>query len=133
MTHLPMAYASPADSNAHRAASAKPNPDRRNPASRVQILRCIRTEFQEPPTLRLTFAQARRLFGLPQDVCDRVLAELVREQFLAQGMDGRYEKHQPTSRGPLTATAASSPPQGSDHAVRLLMLLAQRPSTASGS
>ena len=120
MTHLPTAYASPVDSNAHCGLPAKPTPERRNPASRDQILRCIRTEFHETPTLRLTLAQARRLFGLPQDVCDRVLAELVREQFLAQGIDGRYERHQPTL-------------QGGDPARRLRLSLAQRPSPVPGN
>jgi hypothetical protein len=92
MTDCPTADGSSVDSNAPDALLVSPTPDRRNPASRDQILRGIRTGFQESPCLRLTFAQARRLFGLREDVCDRVLAELVREQFLTQGMDGRYER-----------------------------------------
>ena len=55
-------------------------PDRRDHASREQLLRRVRAEFSEMPCLRLTPAQARRLFGLRPDICDRVLDELVRER-----------------------------------------------------
>jgi hypothetical protein len=65
-------------------------PDRRNGASREQLLRRIRAEFEEMPCLRLTCGQARRLFGLRSDVCDRVLATLVDEHTLTRGLDDRY-------------------------------------------
>ena len=66
------------------------NPDRRNTAARDQLLHRIREEFEEMPCLRLTFGQARRLFGLPTDVCQRVLVALVREHILTCGPDDRY-------------------------------------------
>jgi hypothetical protein len=64
--------------------------DRRDVASRVWLLQRIRAEFQEMPCLRLTCAQARRLFGLPPGVSERLLAALVAERTLARGPDGRY-------------------------------------------
>jgi len=64
--------------------------DRRDSASRERLQRRIRAEFEEMPCLRLTGAQARRLFGLPPDVCERLLAALVSERTLARGPDGRY-------------------------------------------
>jgi hypothetical protein len=65
-------------------------PDRRDTSSREQLRQRIRGEFEEMPCLRLTCAQARRLFGLRADVCDRVLAEMVREQTLVRGPDDQY-------------------------------------------
>jgi hypothetical protein len=65
-------------------------PDRRNPESRVRLLDRIRGEFREMPCLRLTCPQARRLFAMRADVCDRVLATLVAEGMLVRGDDGRY-------------------------------------------
>jgi hypothetical protein len=64
--------------------------DRRNAASRELLLRRVRAEFAEMRCLRLTGGQARRLFGLRPDVCDRVLRTLVEEHALTCGADGRY-------------------------------------------
>jgi len=64
--------------------------DRRDVASRAELLQHIRAEFQDMPCLRLTCAQARRLFGLPPGVSERLLATLVAERTLARGPDGRY-------------------------------------------
>jgi hypothetical protein len=71
-------------------SSALALPDRRHVASRAELLQRVRAEFQEMPCLRLTCAQARRLFGLPAGVSERVLAALVAERTLAHGPDGRY-------------------------------------------
>ena len=65
-------------------------PDRRNSISRDRLLNRIRAEFREMPCLRLTFGQARRLFGMRADVCERVFASLVREGMLTRGPDARY-------------------------------------------
>jgi hypothetical protein len=65
-------------------------PERRDATSREQLLQRVRGEFEEMPCLRLTCAQARRLFGLPADVCERVLTELVRDCTLLRGPDDRY-------------------------------------------
>ena len=37
----------------------------------------IHTEFQQMPGLNLTLPQAQRLWGLPPDVCDRVVDVLI--------------------------------------------------------
>jgi hypothetical protein len=67
-----------------------PAPDRRDPAAREALLQRIRTEFEELPGQRLTDRQARRLFDLPTEVCERILTALVRERTLTCGSDGRY-------------------------------------------
>ena len=64
--------------------------DRRNIASREQLLQRVRCEFKEMPCLRLTRGQAQRLFGLRADVCARVLAGLVDDGALTRGPDERY-------------------------------------------
>ena len=66
------------------------SPDRRNTVAREQLLGRVRGAFEEMPCLRLTFRQARRLFGVPTDVCERVLIALVREHILTCGPDDRY-------------------------------------------
>ncbi len=57
-------------------------PDRRNQTSREQLLGRVRAEYEELRGLNLTFAQARRLFGLREDVCLRVLTKLMRDGLL---------------------------------------------------
>jgi hypothetical protein len=68
-------------------------PDRRDARSREAMLRRVRAEFQEMPGLRLTLAQAIKLFGVPEDVCARVLTTLVKERALARDIDGRYARY----------------------------------------
>jgi hypothetical protein len=46
------------------------------------IVTRIREEFREMPGLRLTPAQARRLWGLEIDICRQVIDELVAVAFL---------------------------------------------------
>jgi len=46
------------------------------------IVRRVREEFREMPGLRLTPAQATRLWGLESEVCDRVIDALVASAFL---------------------------------------------------
>ena len=74
------------DGTAHPRVSS----DRRSTASREELLRRVRGEFDEMPCLRLTCGQARLLFGLRHDVCERVLATLVQKHILTCGPDGRY-------------------------------------------
>lgn len=47
-------------------------------------LQRARAEFVEMPGLRLTAAQARRLWALDAAVCDAVLADLVETRFLVR-------------------------------------------------
>jgi hypothetical protein len=46
------------------------------------IARRVRAEFREMPGLRLTPAQARRLWGLERETCHAVIEALVASQFL---------------------------------------------------
>jgi len=54
------------------------------------VLQRIQGEFVEMPGLRLTPAQAQRLWGLERDVCDAMLEALVDAKFLAQTRDGAF-------------------------------------------
>lgn len=54
-----------------------------------QLLRRIWGEFSEMPGLRLTQAQARRLWGLDEETCTRILDLLVETKFLCRtGLHG---------------------------------------------
>jgi len=54
------------------------------------VLQRIQGEFVEMPGLRLTPAQARRLWGLERDVCEAMLGALVDAKFLGQTRDGAF-------------------------------------------
>ena len=77
------------------------------------VLQRIQGEYVEMPGLRLTAAQAQRLWGLERDVCDALLGALVDSKFLSQTRDGAYvrtEGARPSSmmngqRGPKIAVA----------------------------
>jgi hypothetical protein len=58
--------------------------------SREEVLRLIRGEFIEMPGLRLTTAQAQRLWGLDAQTCASVLEALREEAFLSLRDDGTY-------------------------------------------
>ena len=88
-------------------------------------------EFREMPGLRLTSAQAGRLFGVHVAVATVVLDELVRADVLARSCDGRYALTYmaPACRDGLaalvTAPARVSParaPAGSSNDVPLELL-----------
>jgi len=55
-----------------------------------EVLQRIQGEYVEMPGLRLTGAQAQRLWGLDRDVCDALLGALVDAKFLSQTRDGAY-------------------------------------------
>jgi hypothetical protein len=61
------------------------------------VLQRIQGEFTEMPGLRLTPAQAQRLWGLDRHVCDQLLDALVKANFLSQTRDGSFIK---TDGGP---------------------------------
>jgi hypothetical protein len=67
-------------------------PDRRNHASREALLRRVRAEFDEMQGLTLTFAQARRLFGLRDDICVRALNTLLRDGVLWVNSESVYAR-----------------------------------------
>ncbi len=54
------------------------------------VLRRARAEYLEMPGLRLTSAQAQRLWGLDGRTCDELLVTLTRLQFLARTRDGAF-------------------------------------------
>ena len=55
-----------------------------------EVLQRIQGEYVEMPGLRLTAAQAQRLWGLERDVCDALLGALVDAKFLCQTRDGAF-------------------------------------------
>ena len=56
------------------------------------VLQRIQGEYIEMPGLRLTPAQAQRLWGLDRQVCDQLLEALVKANFLSQTRDGSFVK-----------------------------------------
>jgi hypothetical protein len=77
-----------------------------------EVLRRVQGEFMEMPGLRLTEAQARRLWGLDQASCDALLGALVDANFLFRTNSGafmRVEHAVPTkaSLGSRKAVAAA--------------------------
>jgi hypothetical protein len=54
------------------------------------VLQRIQGEFIEMPGLRLTAAQAQRLWGLDRDACSALLGTLVDAKFLARTRDGSF-------------------------------------------
>jgi DNA-binding IclR family transcriptional regulator len=55
-----------------------------------ELLRRAKSEFVEMPGLRLTEPQARRLWGLDQASCSRLLDTLVNARFLSRTRDGAF-------------------------------------------
>ena len=54
------------------------------------VLRRIRGEYIEMPGLRLTTAQAQRLWGLDRAACDALMGALVDAKFLFRTPDGVF-------------------------------------------
>ena len=54
------------------------------------LVRRVRGEYREMPGMRLTVAQAMRLWTLDRQVCSSVLDSLVAAGFLTQDRNGRY-------------------------------------------
>jgi hypothetical protein len=50
----------------------------------------IRLEYLEMPGMKLTSEQARRLWNLPQDLCQQALDDLLADRFLARTRHGAY-------------------------------------------
>ena len=64
--------------------------ERRNHAGRELLVQRVLAEFREMPCLRLTPAQAQRLFGMRDDVSTRVINRLIADGHLRVDDDGRY-------------------------------------------
>ena len=56
----------------------------------LEVLRRVQGEYIEMPGLRLTSAQAQRLWGLDRAVCDSLLGILVETKFLFRTRDGAF-------------------------------------------
>ena len=54
------------------------------------VLHRVRAEFLEMPGLRLTVAQARRLWNLDAGQCETLLSTLVEARFLVRLRDGAF-------------------------------------------
>ena len=54
------------------------------------VLRRVQGEYLEMPGLRLTTAQAQRLWNLDRVECDRLLSKLVDAKFLFRTRDGAF-------------------------------------------
>ncbi len=76
-----------------RSRPVLPYPGGRVPpqADRLDVSR-VRDEFAALPGLSLTTEQARLVFDLDRDTCERVLADLVGEGFLARTPQGAFRR-----------------------------------------
>jgi len=73
-------------------------------ATPASLLSRIRGEYLEMPGLRLTFAQACRLWDMEATTCRAVLEELTAERFLHRTEDGAYSVFSGTRPAPANAT-----------------------------
>lgn len=55
-----------------------------------ELVRRVRGEFYEMPGLRLTIAQACRLWQIDEPICAAILARLVSERVLSRSADGYF-------------------------------------------
>jgi hypothetical protein len=60
--------------------------------TRAQLLHRIKAEYMEMPGLRLTAAQAGRLWGLDSAACRELLERLIAERFLQRRPDGTFAR-----------------------------------------
>jgi hypothetical protein len=56
------------------------------------LIRRVRSEFLEMPGLHLTFSQAQRLWGLEQEICERVVTALIGDAFLRRTASGAIRR-----------------------------------------
>ena len=71
------------------------------------VLRRVQGEFMEMPGLRLTEAQARRLWGLDEASCAALLRALVDAQFLFRTHNGAFMRVETAK--PVKANAPHRP------------------------
>jgi hypothetical protein len=60
-------------------------------------LRRMKGEYLDMPGLRLTPAQAQRLWGLDRESCQALLGALVDAKFLCKTRDGAFSLNRPDS------------------------------------
>jgi hypothetical protein len=61
-------------------------------------LRRVKGEYLEMPGLRLTPAQAQRLWGLDREVCHALLGALVDARFLYRTREGVFSLNRPDAQ-----------------------------------
>ncbi|HEY7185633.1 MAG TPA: hypothetical protein VH436_03745 [Vicinamibacterales bacterium] len=71
--------------------------ERREPLARAALLERFRQEFRTMSGLWVTRAEARRLFGVREDICERVLDRLVADGMLIRSAGGVYRRPPPFS------------------------------------
>ena len=83
------------------------------------LLQRVWSEYVEMPGLRLTPAQAQRLWSIDQNVCVRLLDSLVVAKLLVRGADGRYGRASDGASGSslLRSLSLNAPPR-SRHAAQ---------------
>ena len=70
-----------------------PSPMLVNPDSQLDdLVRRIKAEYLEMPGLRLSLAQAQRLWSVDAKTCKSVLEALLADQFLASTSSGNYRR-----------------------------------------
>jgi hypothetical protein len=62
------------------------------------VLQRVQGEYIEMPGLRLTTAQAQRLWNLDRAACDALLGALVDAKFLFRTRDGAFVRSEPVAR-----------------------------------
>jgi hypothetical protein len=70
----------------------------------------IRGEYSQMPGLRLTIAQASRLWQLDALTCEVLLEQLVRDAFLGKTIDGAYIALPPAPRAQARAQLGARVP-----------------------
>jgi hypothetical protein len=73
-----------------------------------EVLRRVQGEFMEMPGLRLTEAQARRLWGLDEASCGALLRALVDAKFLFQTHSGAFMRVETAAPLKITTSVNSS-------------------------
>ncbi len=77
----------------HCGSGATASPVRERPID--ELLQRAQGEYLEMPGLRLTPAQAHRLWGLRASTCDTILTSLLEKRFLRRTRDGAFVLESP--------------------------------------
>ena len=84
---------------------ASPAPAKASPSATDEVLRRVQGEFLEMPGLRLTEAQAQRLWGLEPALCSALLSTLIDTRFLFRTREGAFMRIEHAT--PLKASLVS--------------------------
>jgi hypothetical protein len=70
-----------------------PRPDRRDQSARQRLLARVRAEFHQSSARMLTPSEAAGRIGVSQDICARLLDELVDDGFLSRDAAAYAVRH----------------------------------------